>query len=127
MVDLRFIKHLLLFLLVGLTMLACNPTNTPQSGNIRVEVIDGNVRRTYVHNRPISVGEFLTEIETPLNDLDRVEPRPFTQITDGMVISIVRVSEEITCYEEDLPFTVRRIPADSLDSGVEEILQTGAN
>jgi len=105
---------------------ACTPTST-DSGDIRVELIDGTVRRTYAYDVPLSVGEFLRRVDVEIDDLDRVNPSLFTQIEDGMTITIVRVSEAITCHEEEFPFQTRRIPTDGLEPGVEEIAQGGEN
>jgi hypothetical protein len=111
--------------LILLLLAACNNPGGDSSTEIRVELIDGNVRQTYVYDEVVSVDEFLRRIEANVSDLDRVNPSRFTQIQDGMTITIVRVSEQIACTEENFPFETRRIPTDALDPGVEEIAQTG--
>ncbi|HLA44440.1 MAG TPA: G5 domain-containing protein [Aggregatilineales bacterium] len=116
-----------LFLLVCVILLAaCNQQSAPTS-EIRVELIDGNVRRSYVYESAISVDEFLRRIDARVGELDRVSPSRFAQIEDGMTITIVRVSEEVSCFDDEFPFDTRRIPTDALDPGVEEVLQSGEN
>jgi len=112
----------LLLLLVA----ACGESVTSNT-QIRVELVDGNVRRTYVYQQAVSVDEFLRRLDITLGELDRVNPSPFTQIQDGMTITIVRVAEEISCREQDLPFETRRIPTDALEPNSEEIAQSGVN
>jgi resuscitation-promoting factor RpfB len=117
-------KYFSLCLLLIILVAAC--TDDPQeSSEIRVELIDNNVRRAYVYEEAISVDEFLQRIDAGLGDLDRVEPSLFTQIQDGMTITIVRVVEDRQCYDEEMTFETRRIPTDALEPGKEEILQTG--
>lgn len=119
-------KRLNVVLLLGFVLAACT-TGADQNEEIRVELIDGNVRRTYAYENPISVDEFLRRIGANVGDLDRVNPSRFTQIEDGMTITIVRVAEEVTCSEEEYPFETRRIPTDALDPGEEAIAQDGEN
>lgn len=106
---------------------ACTPETENTAQDIRVELVDQDVRRTYIYNEAISIDEFLDRIQADLDDLDRVEPSRFTQIQDGMTITIVRVTEERTCYDSPFPYETRRIPTDALEPGVEEISQVGVN
>ncbi|HEX2620222.1 MAG TPA: DPP IV N-terminal domain-containing protein, partial [Phototrophicaceae bacterium] len=67
---------------------------------------------------PVTVQKFLQDVDVQLGDLDRVNPPPFTQITDGTVIEIVRVQEENYCKDRDIPYqqhtqTDERLSADS--------------
>jgi hypothetical protein len=118
-----------LYFLVALLalLLACTPPQDSSPAEYRVELLDGNLRRTYVYDQQISVDEFLRRVQADMGDLDRVNPPPFTPIEDGMTITIVRVSEDVTCRDESLPYETRRIPTDALDPGVEEVAQVGQN
>lgn len=107
-------------------LVACNQL-TPGTTEIRVELVDGNIRSTYIHDEAVSVGEFLNEIQVEIGDLDRVEPRLFAQIEDGITITIVRVREDIVCREEEFAYDTRRLPSEALDPGIEQIAQAGEN
>ncbi len=113
-------------LFVGVVMVACTDTAS-ETAQIRVELIDNDVRRTYVYEDAISVGEFLRRVEADLGELDEVSPSRFTQLEDGMTITIVRKTEDRVCFEENVAFETRRIPTDALDPGAEVIAQMGEN
>lgn len=115
-----------LLMIMSLLVAACNQP-TQEASTIRVELIDGNVRRTYVYQEAITVDDFLRRIEANVTDLDRVSPQRFTQIYDGMTITIVRVQEEISCFDSELAFNTQRLPADALQPGEERIAQAGQN
>lgn len=122
----NIMKYLLLVFSTLLLAVAC-VGQEQDTNEIRVELIDNNIRRTYVYTEAISVDEFLRRISADLDELDRVEPSLFTQIQDGMTITVVRVSEERICTNQELSFETRRIPTDALEPGKEEILQAGQN
>ncbi len=118
----------LFLLLLCLVVVACDDSSVPTGeSDLRVEVIDGNVRRTYISKEKVSVDEFLQKANIVINDLDRIEPSRFTLLEDGITITIVRGTEETNCFEEDYAFETRRIPTDSLNPGEEVIGQAGAN
>lgn len=116
----------LLFLILFSLLLACTP-NQEATSEIRVELVDAGVRRTYAYSQTISVDEFLRQAQISIGDLDRVNPPLFTQIEDGMVITVVRVSEEVSCSDSPLPFQTRRIPTDALAPNQEQVSQVGQN
>jgi len=121
-------NNLLLCLLISVVLVACNEAGLSNNANeIRVELIDGTLRRTYIYEESISVDEFLRRVDANVSELDRVNPSRFTQIADGMTITIVRVTENIACVEQEYPFETRRLPTDALEPNVEEILQRGEN
>jgi hypothetical protein len=120
-------RLLLLFFTAVFFIAACQDNGQPTRTELRIELLDGNVRRTYISEERVSVDEFLRQANIVIGDLDRIEPSRFTQLEDGMTITIVRGSEETTCYEEDYSFETRRIPTDSLNPGEEVIGQAGEN
>lgn len=116
----------IIFIILLLSLLACTPPQQT-SQEIRVELVDGGVRRTYAYNQAVSVDEFLRQVQVSIGDLDRVNPPLFTQLEDGMVVTVVRVSEEVNCSDSPLPFQTRRIPTDALDANQEQVSQVGQN
>ncbi|NJL93928.1 MAG: hypothetical protein HC915_09460 [Anaerolineae bacterium] len=69
--------------------------------------------------------EFLRRVEANIGELDRVEPPLYTQIFDGLAITIVRVQEELQCTENELPFETVRQPTNGLNAGEEQMVQRG--
>lgn len=105
---------------------ACEVENNDTNGDIRLEVVADGERNTYSYNRLTSVGQLLREYEIEVSPLDKVNPPQYTQITDGMVITIVRVTEEIEC-RDDIPIAKRtdRIPSADLPPGEVQVVQLG--
>lgn len=120
----RTLFGLLLSLLV-VAVTACQPA-TPQSDIVVLLQADGR-ERTFNYTLPITVGEFLSDAEVELGELDRVNPQPFTQITNGMVVTVVRIEEETECVEEELPYRQRTVLNEGLAPGEERIGQPGQN
>ncbi|MBK9122744.1 MAG: DPP IV N-terminal domain-containing protein [Chloroflexi bacterium] len=89
-------------------------------------VVDGR-SLTYDVPEPITVAEFLAQVDVTLGDLDRVVPPPFTQISDGLQITVRRVAEETECEDRDLPFTRRTLINEQLEPGAEVLFQAGQN
>lgn len=89
-------------------------------------VVDGR-SLTYDVPEPITVAEFLAQVEVTVGELDRVVPPLFTQISDGLQITVRRVVEETECEDRDLPFTRRTLINEQLDPGAEVLFQAGQN
>ncbi|MEO0563639.1 MAG: G5 domain-containing protein, partial [Chloroflexota bacterium] len=62
-----------------------------------------------------------------MGELDRVNPQPFTQVTDGMIVTVVRVIEETQCEEVEIPFRQRTVLNEGLSAEEERIGQAGQN
>src|SRR5690606_13061684 len=103
-----------LFLVVFLA--ACQPEPEPQM--IVSVVVDGR-SLTYDILEPVTVAEFLAQIEVTTTELDRIVPPPFTQVSDGLQITVRRVTEESYCEDRDLPYTQRTVINEQLDPGTE--------
>ncbi|NDJ86323.1 MAG: hypothetical protein GYB66_10585 [Chloroflexi bacterium] len=120
-----------LLLVAGLA--ACTESNplddaeSRNSGDIRVELIIDNTRSTYVYDRAITVGQFLDELEIERSSLDRINPPQYTQITDGMKITIVRVTEETECRFVDISFDEKRFPRIDMEPGEVITVEEGQN
>src|SRR5690606_16534650 len=99
---------------------ACTPT--PPAPKLLVSVIADNLNRSYELPEPITVGELLEQAEITLGPLDNVNPRPFTQITNGMVITIVRVTEETFCETQVIPYERRTTIDETIPPGSPDVL-----
>src|SRR5690606_39307891 len=70
--------------------------------------------RVYTHDRAVSVGQFLEAINVTLNELDEVNPPLYTQLRDGLRITITRVVERQECVSEPVPFQTQYNPTERL-------------
>jgi resuscitation-promoting factor RpfB len=105
-------------------LLGCQPEPEPQM--IVSVIVDGR-SLTYDVPEPITVSEFLSEIGVTTGELDRVVPPPFTQISDGLQITVRRVTEESYCEDRDLPYNRRSVINETLAPGTEVLFQAGQN
>lgn len=117
-------RSLSLWVLMVITAIAgCIPEdNTPR---LIVSLVADGRERTFEYTVPVTVGEFLGDAELEVGELDRVNPPEFTQITDGMRVTVVRVTQEVECEEEEIPFRQRTVPNEGLEAGEERLGQAG--
>ncbi len=110
---------------VLLLFAACTPVEERVSFLVTL-VADGR-ELTYEYNSPVTVSEFLQDAEVEIGELDRVEPPQFTQIRDGMRVTVVRVVEQAECQEQEIAYQTRRVLNEGLDPGEELLGQAGLN
>jgi resuscitation-promoting factor RpfB len=102
-----FMKTKTPFLVLLIVLLgACSPA--PTAPKILVTVRADGISSNYEHTEPITIGEFLQQIELQLGELDDINPPEYTQISNNMVITVTRVQEET--YTEDRDIQYERIP-----------------
>lgn len=87
-------------------------------------LVDGQ-QRAIAEDTPITVGEILRQEEIVLGPLDEVNPPQFSQISDGMRITVARVTEESSCEEVEVPYQSRTIPNEALAPGETRLAQPG--
>lgn len=94
-----------------------------------VRVIADGRERVWQNFEPITVEQFLREsaVGIEVGPLDRMVPEPWTQIFDGVIITIVRVTEEQECEDFEVPYRQERRPTEGLEPGEERIGQAGQN
>jgi hypothetical protein len=119
-------KRVVIFLLVVLTMAGCDQPQQAQPSMLVSLVVDG-VERTYEYDYPVTVEQFLADAEVELGELDRPSVPLYTQITDGMRVTIVRVREETDCQRSVVAYEVQRIPNEALQPGEEFLGRAGQN
>ncbi len=115
---------LLLLLLTGV-IAACTANSADNS--MRIVLIADGRQRAYVHDRQISVGQFLEQVDVTIGEMDRVVPPQMTQISDGMTITVVRIQEETECVQNSISFQERTIPNEGLEPGETRLAQAGVN
>jgi hypothetical protein len=118
-------KHYAIFLMLFSTLLAASCTPVAEAPPIYITVrVDGR-EQVYSYNQPVTVAQFLREIDVERGPLDRIEPPDVTQISNEMVITITRIVEEEECVEEMIPPESDERLMEGLEPGEEVILQTG--
>jgi resuscitation-promoting factor RpfB len=118
------IRYLILAAL-GLTLAGC-AQEEPTIFVVRLQV-DGS-EYVYQHTEPITVEQFIGEAEeVELSNLDRVYPEPWTQIYDGIRITIIRVAEEEYCEEIEISYREETQPLEGLAPGEQRMAQQGEN
>lgn len=119
----NLLRLIALLLLASTAASACTPTvETP---NLVITLVVDGRERVFQQPVPITVGEFLLDAEVELRTLDEVNPPVFSQLTDGMRITVVRVSEENECIENELAYRTRTVLNELLAPGEEQLAQSG--
>ena len=124
-----YMKSRLISILISILILltGCN-TEEPRTA-ITVRVVADGRERVWQNFEPITVEQFLREpaVGIEVGALDRMNPEPWTQIFDGIIITIVRVTEDIECDDVEIPYRQDRRPWEGLEPGEERIGQAGQN
>ena len=106
-------------------LLAVSCTTAQETSSLIVSLVVDGQERSYPQQTSITVGEFLRQANVELGSLDEVTPPLFTQISDGMRVTVARVEETQECEEQELPFHENRIPNEGLEPGEERVAQAG--
>ncbi len=118
--------HIALLTLAGLLLLvACSQAEETPSILVFLDV-DGR-ELTFEYEIPVTVAQFLQDANVELGELDRVEPPLFSQIRDGMRVTVVRVEERTDCKQEEIPHRTQRVLNEGLAPGEELLGQAGLN
>lgn len=120
-------KTFILLISLILMLAACRPPkDTPQ---IRVTLRADGRERTFAYSVPVTVDEFLRDakVDIQVNETDSVNPSPFTQISDGMLVTVVRVTEKSECVQTEIPYKQNTIPNEALKPGEQQVGQAGQN
>ncbi len=94
-------------------------------GRLNITLDADGTSRVITYDDPVSVGQFLEAIDVTLNALDEVNPPLYTQLRDGLRITITRVVERQECVREPVPFQTQYIPSERLPLNEQQIGQTG--
>ncbi|MBE2182337.1 MAG: G5 domain-containing protein [Anaerolineae bacterium] len=113
-----------IFISILLLLAAACESRDERPSMIVTLVVDGQ-QRAVAEDLPLTVGEILSQEEVILGPLDEVNPPAFSQIADGMRITVARVTEESTCEEMEVPYPSRTIPNEALAPGETRLAQPG--
>ena len=119
------LKNLYLIVIIGLALTGCQTTS--EDNTLIISLIADGRERTFSYASNVTVEEFLADADVELGDSDRISHPLFTQITDGMKITVRRVTESQTCQEETIPFERRLVPNEGIPAGEEQLAQSGQN
>jgi hypothetical protein len=100
---------------------------TAQQNRLIVSLLADGRERTFEYDVPITVGEFLRDADITLGELDDINPPSFTQIADGMRVTVVRVTQDEECEDEVVPYRRQTSPYEGLSPGEERIARQGQN
>ncbi len=106
-------------------LLATACTSNNDTPSLLVTLSADGQERSYPQPIAITVGEFLRQASVELGALDEVTPPLFTQISDGLRITVTRVQETQECENEEMSFHENRIPNEGLKPGEERVAQSG--
>jgi len=88
-------------------------------------IADG--KTTALATRALTVRDALAEAGVTLGEIDRVTPSEFTPLTDGVTVTVVRVTEQFGIEEVIVPFEKQTVRNEGLPAGETRLLQTGEN
>ena len=120
-------RTILITLTLVLILVSACTTAGVETPEILVSLVADGRERTFTYTNPITVGEFLRDVEIEMDDLDRVNPEVFTQISNNMIVTVVRVQEETECEEEEVAYKQRTVLNEGLAPGEQRIGQNGTN
>jgi hypothetical protein len=120
-------RKILALLFCIIVLAACKPIQ--ETPRIRVSLIADGRERTFAYNTPVTIDEFLRDpkVGVELGELDKVNPPQFTQINDGMQITIVRVTEKSECERSEIPYRQTTVLNEGLKPGEQKVGQAGQN
>ena len=114
------------FAFVILLLASACTQDSEESTMLVTLVVDGR-ERAMPQTVAVTVDEVLRQAEVELGPLDDVVPPLYTQIRDGMRITVARVSEETECDDVEVPYQEQRIPYEALPPGETRLVQPGQN
>jgi hypothetical protein len=123
----RSLSHCSL-LIVSLLIVSCRPVLTPPPpAALSLTITADGQSQAHVTVSALTVREALAEAGIALGQKDRVMPSEFTPLTEGMTITIVRVTERFEIEEVVVPFEKQTVPNEGLPPGKSLLLQAGVN
>lgn len=120
-------KHFLVFAVCLLLLASCRAA--PETPSIRVSLVADGRERTFAYTAPVTVGEFLRDpkVDVELSELDFVNPPAFTQISDGMRVVVVRITETTECEQSTIAYQQKTLLNEGLKPGEQKVSQAGQN
>jgi hypothetical protein len=111
--------------LLLLTLAGCQQNQPDETFNVSIKI--GSDTQQVSATPDQTVSDVLHQASITTADLDRINPPGYTRVTPDMVITIVRVTEELVVTQEPIPYQQRTTLNEGLASGEKRILQAGIN
>jgi len=113
-------------LLLGLLLAACN-TAIGAADSLQVTLHVDGADQSLTLPAGSTVQSAIQSAGILTSTLDRVEPPPYTVLTNGDRIEVIRVREEFDVEEKILPFERQQVRNESLPDGKYLLVQPGVN
>jgi Tol biopolymer transport system component len=113
-------------LLAILLLASCAPPAATQAV-VKIELAADGETQSLSLTPGATVQEALEAAGVTLEYLDRVEPAPFTLLTDGGQVRVIRIKEDFSVEQEVIPFERTVVQTESLPSEQTMLSQSGAN
>jgi Tol biopolymer transport system component len=120
----RYWSSLLLTLSILLSTAGCSQ---PTPDAINITLIVGGASQSLAVTKDFTVDDVLRQSNVVLGDMDRVNPQGYNRVSEGMTITVVRVTEDTVATQETVPFERQTTLSDSLPAGENRLLQAGVN
>lgn len=126
MISQPYVKLVLIFTL-SLVLMLVGCRDTQQTQQLRVKLIADGRERVFDLPTATTIDEFLRDpkVDVQYSDLDIVNPPPFTQIADGMQITIARVTEGEDCETIEIPYKQTQVLNEGLQPGEKKVVKSG--
>lgn len=122
------LRTIVLALCLALT--ACSiltPTPPPTlTGDVTLNITADGQTQTYTAPPGLTLREALAHLNVVLGELDRVSPPLYTIISDGLAVTITRVTETFEIEQAVIPYTTEIVKSDFVREGERQLLQVGS-
>lgn len=120
----KYLWSLLLTLIILLLVAGCTPT--PEEP-VAITLVVGGTSSPMTVTKDFTVDDVLRQAGVTLSDLDRVNPQRYNRVSQGMIITVVQIKEEMRPEQVTIPFGSTTTLSDSLPAGERQVLQAGVN
>lgn len=98
-----------------------------RQGTIQATVVADGQTRAVTLPAGSTARQALEALSLSLGPLDRLEPPPYTVLSDGARVTLVRVQETFEIQTEIIPYEQQIVRSESLPKGEQRLLQAGQN
>lgn len=91
---------------------------------VRVRVRTEDMNREVITNA-LDVGSLLTDLGITLGEGDRVDPSPFTELRNGLKVTLTRVAFRKVVKREEIPYQTQERSSSSMREGQSRVAQEG--
>ncbi len=117
----------LFLILASLSLLSGCLTPRLRQGTIQVSVSADGQTRPVTLPAGSTARQVLEALSLSLGPLDRLEPPPYTVLSDNAHVTLVRVQETFEVQTEIIPYEHQIVRSESLPTGEQRLLQAGQN